>query len=59
MHVKTILVPCDFSEHSERAFAWARQLAADRGAKLVLLHVVGIFARGVPSGGLVVGYGKA
>lgn len=46
MHVKTILVPCDFSEHSERAVAWALQLAADRGAKVVLLHVVGIFARG-------------
>lgn len=46
MQVKTILVPCDFSEHSERAFAWALQLAADRGAKVVLLHVVSIFARG-------------
>jgi nucleotide-binding universal stress UspA family protein len=40
MQLKTILVPCDFSEHSEQAFRWALGMAEDWGAKLVLLHAV-------------------
>jgi nucleotide-binding universal stress UspA family protein len=37
--VKTILVPTDFSEHAQRAFERACDLAAQLGAKLYLLHV--------------------
>ncbi len=43
MQVKTILVPCDFSEYSEHAFAWALGLAEGWGAKIVLLHVIPSF----------------
>ena len=39
MQIKTILVPTDFSEYAERAFHWATSIAADWGAKIVLLHV--------------------
>lgn len=37
---RKILVPFDFSEHSRRALATARDLAADYGARLELLHVI-------------------
>ncbi len=37
--IKTILVPTDFSEHSQRAFERARDLAEQLEAKLYLLHV--------------------
>ena len=40
MDIRTILVPVDFSEYSEKAFAWAQSLAAPWGARLRLLHVV-------------------
>jgi universal stress protein A len=36
---KTILVPTDFSEHAQRAFERACDLAGQLGAKLYLLHV--------------------
>ena len=39
MSIKTILVPTDFSEHAQRAFESACDLAAQLGAKLYLLHV--------------------
>ncbi len=39
MSIKTILVPTDFSEHAQRAFERAFDLAAQLGAKLYLLHV--------------------
>ena len=38
--IKLILVPIDFSEHSERALRYARALAEPLGASLHLLHVV-------------------
>lgn len=42
MHLKTILVPCDFSEFAEYAFGWALGLAEKWDAKLVLLHAVSV-----------------
>ncbi len=39
MSVKTILVPTDFSEHAQRAFDAACDLAEQLGAKVYLLHV--------------------
>lgn len=39
MSIKTILVPTDFSEHAQRAFESAGDLASQLGAKLYLLHV--------------------
>lgn len=35
-----ILAPTDFSPHSHRALHAARDLAADHGAELIVLHVV-------------------
>jgi nucleotide-binding universal stress UspA family protein len=35
-----ILVPVDFSPHSETALVWAAELAETLGNKLVILHVV-------------------
>lgn len=40
MQIKTIVVPTDFSEYAEHAFTWALGLAADRKAKIVLMHAV-------------------
>jgi universal stress protein A len=45
MQIKTILVPCDFSEHTEYTFQWALGLAESQGAKIVLLHAVPVFSR--------------
>jgi nucleotide-binding universal stress UspA family protein len=39
MSIKTILVPTDFSEHAQRAFERANDLASQLGAKLYLLYV--------------------
>jgi universal stress protein A len=38
--MKTILVPVDFSECSEKALVYARGMAKQFGARIVLLHVV-------------------
>lgn len=35
-----ILVPTDFSEHSDRAFGQALDIAKDYNAKVFLLHVI-------------------
>jgi nucleotide-binding universal stress UspA family protein len=43
MQIKTILVPCDFSEHAERAYTWALGLAEQCGAKVILLHAAQMF----------------
>lgn len=43
MQIKTILVPCDFSEHAERAYVWAITLAEKWGAKIILLHAAQLF----------------
>lgn len=40
MDIHTILVPYDFSEHSETAFRWAVGLAEQWRAKIVLVHAV-------------------
>lgn len=37
--IRTILLPTDFSRHSEYAWGMARSLARDHGARLVVLHV--------------------
>ena len=39
MSIKTILVATDFSEHAQRAFERACDLAGQLGAKVYLLHV--------------------
>ena len=38
---RRILVPYDFSVHATRALRFAARLAAERGARLTVLHVVG------------------
>jgi universal stress protein A len=43
MQLKTILVPCDFSEYTEYALAWALGLAEKWSAKLLLMHAVAPF----------------
>lgn len=45
---RTILVPVDFSGHSEAALDYAVELAGKLDAKLYILNVVGIPAFGVP-----------
>ncbi|MBI3303230.1 MAG: universal stress protein [Deltaproteobacteria bacterium] len=40
MDIRTILVPFDFSEYSEKAFTWALALAEKWRFRLLLLHVV-------------------
>jgi nucleotide-binding universal stress UspA family protein len=40
MEIRTILVPSDFSEYSERAWAWAVAMAEKWRSRLLLLHVV-------------------
>jgi len=49
---KNILVPVDFSEHSQRALDYAVELAAKLDAKVHLLNVIGIPALGVPELGV-------
>jgi nucleotide-binding universal stress UspA family protein len=44
MQIKTILVPCDFSEHSEHAFQWAIGLAERWSARIVLVHAAAPFS---------------
>jgi len=43
MQIKTILVPCDFSEYAERAYSWAIGLAEKWEAKIILLHAAQLF----------------
>lgn len=40
IHLKTILHPTDFSEHSIQALEMACALARDQNARVILLHVV-------------------
>ncbi len=40
MQIKKILVPFDFSEHSEKALHWAGSIAEKWQAQVLLLHVV-------------------
>lgn len=39
-HIRNILVPVDFSEHSRKALRYARPFAEQFGAQLTLLHVI-------------------
>lgn len=39
MNIKTILVPCDFSDNSMAGMRYARDLAREFKAKIVLAHV--------------------
>lgn len=47
-----VLVPVDFSEHSQRALGVARELATDFGGRLHLLHVVELLHTPFAPGGL-------
>lgn len=38
MNISTIVVPTDFSEHADHAFAWALELASRWNAKIILFH---------------------
>ena len=40
MQLKTILVPFDFSDYAEHAFAWAAGIAKDWNATIILLHAL-------------------
>lgn len=40
MNIQKILVPVDFSEHSEKACVWAVGMAEKWRARILLLHVV-------------------
>ena len=47
-----ILVPTDFSEPADRALAYAVELASKLGARIHVVHVIGIPALGVPELGV-------
>jgi universal stress protein A len=40
MDMRTILIPCDFSEYSKEAFTWAVAMAETWHARVLLVHVV-------------------
>ena len=42
MDMKKILVPSDFSEHSDKAFQWAQELATKWEAQILVVHVYSI-----------------
>jgi nucleotide-binding universal stress UspA family protein len=48
--IKIILVATDFSEHSERALAFAVDLAEEVGARIYLLHAFTVPVVGPPAG---------
>jgi universal stress protein A len=59
MNVEKILVPIDYSEHSNLAFQWGASLAQKYSAQLLLLHVVPKAVEEVsthPSGAIVAPY---
>ena len=47
-----ILVPTDFSETADRALDYATALAAKLGARIHVVHVIGIPSLGIPELGL-------
>jgi nucleotide-binding universal stress UspA family protein len=51
-HIRTILVPTDFSEGAARALGWAQALAQAFRAKIILLHVLDVPFAWTPVGGL-------
>jgi universal stress protein A len=40
MDIRTILIPVDFSEYSEKALVWAINMAETWRSRLILLHVI-------------------
>jgi nucleotide-binding universal stress UspA family protein len=40
MELKKVLVPIDFSNHSDQALRWGTSLAEKYGAQVLLLHVI-------------------
>src|SRR5882672_4608946 len=44
MQVKTILVPCDFSDYAEYAFQWALEMSEKWGAKVVVMNAAPLFS---------------
>jgi len=52
--IKNILVPVDFSKHSEKALEFAISLAKDLGARLELLHCYPINPGGISPYGILV-----
>lgn len=57
--IKKILVPTDFSPHSERAADYASMLAAGFQAKIDLLHVIEPFPYSVTDTMTVISHGEA
>lgn len=57
--IKKILVPTDFSPHSERAADYAAMLAAGFQAKIDLLHVIEPFPYSVTDTMTVINHGEA
>lgn len=51
-HIRTILVPTDFSEGAACALRWAQALARAFAAKIVVLHVLELPVAWTPLGGL-------
>ena len=51
--IRTILCPTDFSDVSEHAVTYARDLAEKLGAKLLLVHVYELFRLALPVEGAV------
>jgi len=49
---RTILVPTDFSEHADRALAYAVNLAAQLDATIHLVHVITLSVTGLPELGV-------
>ncbi len=52
---RTILVPTDFSEHADRALAYAVELAASLDATIHLVHAISITIVGLPEMGVAYG----
>lgn len=53
MNVTKILVPIDYSDHSDRALQWGASLAEKYGAQVLLLHVVSEPQKVLPGRGAV------
>ncbi len=51
MNVTKILVPIDYSDHSDRALRWGASLAGKYGAQLLLLHVISRASEDLSEGG--------
>lgn len=52
MNVTKILVPIDYSDHSDRALQWGASLAEKYRARLLLLHVISRASEDLPERGV-------